>query len=339
MEPSSLKIYGSRRRFSGVLTFAKIIVTILVLITIVLLSMILAFSPKSPPQVNSINKTATSVDFSDLPAYSYFTARDGTPLAYRTYPGSSDRIAILIHGSSGSSRNMHVLGKALSKNGITAFALDLRGHGNSGKHGDIAYVGQLEDDLTDFVAYIRSDYPDTPITLIGHSLGGGFALRIAGSSMSDRFDQYILLSPFLNYNSPTNRPNNGGWADVSVPRFAGITILNKFGIHYFDSWPVIAFAVPDNFSFLTREYSYKLLSNLSANRNYLNDDYLENFRKCSVPITILVGSNDELFYVKKYASEIKPVNGKVVVEIVPSVNHMAIVSDAKAVETIVHKFE
>lgn len=339
METSSLEIQGSSRRSKKVLTAAKIVVTVLVVISIILLAMIIAFSPKSPPAMSSINNTVKSIDFSDLPAYSHFTARDGTQLAYRLYPGSSDRIAILIHGSSGSSRNMHVLGKALSKNGITALALDVRGHGDSGKHGDIAYLGQLEDDLADFVAFIRTDYPHAPITLIGHSLGGGFVLRIAGSSLSDLFDQYILLSPFLNYNSPTNRPNNGGWSDVAVPRFVGITIFNKLGIHSFDSWPVIAFAVPDNLSFLTKDYSYKLLSNLSANRNYSNDDYLDNFRNCSAPITIIVGSDDELFYADKFAPEIGSVTDRVAVEVVPSVNHMAIVSDGRAVNAIVQKFK
>lgn len=338
MNPSSLEIQGSRRRFSIALKLVKIMAIILVLISVALLSMILAFSPKSPPDMISINNTVKSIDFSDLPACSHFAARDGTQLAYRVYPGSSDRIAILIHGSSGSSRNMHVLGKALSKNGITAFALDLRGHGDSGKHGDIYYVGQLEDDLADFVAFIRPDYPNASIALIGHSLGGGFALRIAGSSLSNLFDRYILLAPYLNYNSPTNRPDNGGWADVSIPRFASITILNQLGIHYFDNRPVIAFAVPDNLSYLTSNYSYKLLNNLSANRNYFHDDYLDNFRKCSAPITIIVGDDDELFFIDKYAPEIKPVNDKITVEIVPSVNHMAVVSDEKAVESVVQKF-
>jgi len=338
METSSLEVQRSRRRLGKVRAAIKLVIIALVLISVVLLSMIVGFSPKSPPEMNSINETAKRMDFSDLPPYSHFAARDGTQLAYRSYPGSSERIAILIHGSSGSSRNMHALGKALSKKGVTAFALDMRGHGESGKHGDIAYVGQLEDDLADFVAYIRSDYPHAPITLIGHSSGGGFTLRVAGSSISNLFDNYILLSPFLSHNSPTVRPAKSQWANISIPRFAGITMLNLAGIHCFDSWPVVALAVPDNLSFLTDKYSYRLARNFGANDDYINADYLDNFRKCSRPITIIVGANDELFYADKFAPEVRSVTDQVAVEIVPSVNHMAMVSDEMALKTIVKKF-
>ena len=36
--------------------------------------------------------------------------------------------------------------------------------------GDIAYLGQLEDDLADFVAEIRKTNPTAPLTLLGHSV-------------------------------------------------------------------------------------------------------------------------------------------------------------------------
>jgi len=338
MQLSSRDIQGSRRLSSKALAVIKIGVILFILISIIILEMIILFSPKSPPEMNSIHNTVKSIDFSDLPSYSHFTARDGTQLAYRFYAGSPNKVAILIHGSSGSSRNMHVLGKALSKNGVTAFALDVRGHGDSGNRGDINYVGQLEDDLADFVTFIRSDYPNAPITLVGHSSGGGFTLRVAGSSISNLFDQYILLAPYLNYNSPTVRPENGGWANPSIPRYAGITILNQLGIHSFDSLPVVAFAVPDNLTILTKYYSYRLLRNFGANDNYINDDYLDNFRNCSVPITIIVGSDDEILYADKYTPEIRSVSDNVAVEVVPSVNHMAIVSNETALKAVVYKF-
>ncbi len=338
MQPSSLDIQGSGGLSRKVLAVVKIVVIALILISIIILSMIISFSPESPPEMNSIHNTVKSIDFSDLPPYSHFTARDGTQLAYRFYAGSSNKVAILIHGSSGSSRNMHVLGKALSKKGVTAFALDVRGHGESGNRGDINYVGQLEDDLADFVAFIRSNYPNAPITLVGHSSGGGFTLRVAGSSISNLFDQYILLAPYLNYNSPTVRPENGGWANPSIPRYAGITILNQLGIHSFDSLPVVAFAVPDNLTFLTKYYSYNLLRNFGANDNYINDDYLDNFRNCSVPITIVIGSDDEILYADQFTTEINSVTDNVAVEVVPSVNHMAILSDENALKAIVQRF-
>jgi pimeloyl-ACP methyl ester carboxylesterase len=40
---------------------------------------------------------------------------------------------------------MHELAKAFAAAGYAAYALDIRGHGDSGDKGKIAYVGQLED--------------------------------------------------------------------------------------------------------------------------------------------------------------------------------------------------
>jgi non-heme chloroperoxidase len=49
--------------------------------------------------------------------------------------------------------------------GVTAYALDVRGHGASGRRGDIDYIGQLDDDLADFMAQIRADHPNAACAL------------------------------------------------------------------------------------------------------------------------------------------------------------------------------
>ena len=47
---------------------------------------------------------------------------------------------------------IHALAEALAARGVETYAPDIRGHGASGTRGDIGYLGQLEDDLADFVA-------------------------------------------------------------------------------------------------------------------------------------------------------------------------------------------
>jgi non-heme chloroperoxidase len=44
---------------------------------------------------------------------------------------------------------MNPLAKTLQAEGVTVYAPDLRGHGSSGRRGDIDYIGQLDDDLVD----------------------------------------------------------------------------------------------------------------------------------------------------------------------------------------------
>lgn len=305
----------------------------LIVISILLFCLLIIFPPKSPPVMSSIDAVCRNLDYSNLPLLNYVTARDGTQLAYRFYAGTSNKVAILIHGSSASSLSMHTLGKALSKGGVVTFAVDVRGHGDSGNPGDINYVGQLEDDLADVVKFIRIEYPNAEIRLIGHSSGGGFALRVASSPQSHLFSQYILLAPYLNYDSPTVRPDSGGWASASIPRMIGLPILNRLGIHYFDNLGVVAFAVPKDLVFLTKVYSYRLWSNYKA-----HDNNIEDFRKSSKPVNIIVGEEDEILYADQFIPTIGSVSDKVTIEIVPHVNHMAIISNENALKIVAQHF-
>src|SRR5947208_3507456 len=188
---------------------------------------------RRPPPLSSISDTARAVDRSTMPGLERFQARDGTSMAYRHYSpraASVGRVAVLVHGSSGSSTSIHALGDALAARGVETFAVDIRGHGASGTRGDIGYVGQLEDDLADFVALVRKTIPDAPLTLLGHSAGGGFALRVAASPIQTLFARTILIAPYLGPFAPTNRPNSGGWANPDLPRILALAMLRRVGI-------------------------------------------------------------------------------------------------------------
>ena len=167
-----------------------------------------------PAELPSISAARGTVDLSTLPAVERYQARDGTSLGFRHYaPGApaTGRAAILLHGSSGSSGGtIHALSSALAAHGVETWAVDIRGHGTSGTRGDIGYVGQLEDDLADLVAVVRQSAPTKALTLVGHSSGGGFALRVAGSPIQNLFERTVLLAPYLGYDAPTSRPNSGG---------------------------------------------------------------------------------------------------------------------------------
>src|SRR5271155_238006 len=152
------------------------------------------------PELTSVSQAARAVDRSTMPPLERFYARDGTELAYRHYPARgivSEKIAVLVHGSSGSSIAVHALADALAARGVETYAPDIRGHGGSGTRGDIAYVGQLENDLEDLVAVVRKASPKAPLTLLGHSAGGGFALRVASSPIRNLFARTVLLAPYL----------------------------------------------------------------------------------------------------------------------------------------------
>jgi non-heme chloroperoxidase len=278
--------------------------------------------PRTPHPMGSIVDPFSSVDFSDLPPPASFTARDGTKLAYRSYPPaastSGEGCVVLIHGSSATSSSMHPMAKELSAAGFTTYALDVRGHGGSGDKGQIGYIGQLEDDLTDF---IRAVSPPAPVTLVGFSSGGGFALRFAGGSGQDLFQSYLFLAPFLSQDAPNLRPAGGGWASVGVPRIIALAILNRFGLRTFNSLPVLRFAVSEKTkTILTSEYSYALETNFRP-----HEDYLADLRNLHQPFRILIGENDEVYYPNRFAEVLKQAGKDGPVTIVPGVDHIHLI--------------
>jgi pimeloyl-ACP methyl ester carboxylesterase len=227
---------------------------------------------------------------------------------------------------------MHVMAKGFAAAGHAAYALDIRGHGESGTKGHIAYVGQLEDDMEDFVHTIKLAEPST---LVGFSSGGGFVLRFAGSSKQKLFSNYLLLTPFISQDAATLRPDAGGWASVGVPRIIAISFLNGFGVHVFDDLPVIRYALTkENAKFLTPEYSFALAQNFRPER-----DYQANIRAVRQPLRVLVGQNDEVFFADKFASVFKAAGKDIPVMIFPDIDHISLTLNPTAVQAAVNTVE
>ncbi len=293
----------------------------------------LASPVRRPPTLASIHAGATQIDETGAPDLSRFQARDGTWLAYRLYSapnGARDRIAILAHGSSASSIEMNAVAKALAGAGVTAVALDIRGHGASGTRGDIAYPGQLDDDLGDLIAELRKAYPAARFSLIGHSAGAGFALRIAGSPLGDAFDRFVLLAPYLGHSAPTNRPAEGPglWAQPDMPRIIATVTLEKLGIDWPQSLPALAFAnAPEAKMFVTSQYSFRLMGNYTA-----PPDWQDAFAHAKGRITVIAGADDQLMDAEAYRRALPPLG--VALTVLPGVDHMGIVYKAEAIKAI-----
>jgi pimeloyl-ACP methyl ester carboxylesterase len=283
------------------------------------------------PELTSVSQSAR-IDRSTMPPLSRFSARDGTELAYRHYPArgaANGKIAILVHGSSGSSSVVHALADALAARGIETYAPDIRAHGGSGSRGDIAFIGQLENDMADLVALVRKTSPVEPLTLLGHSAGGGFALRVAASPIQDLFARTVLLAPYLGYDAPTNRPDSGGWARADVPRFLGLVALGKLGIDCCEGLPTLAFAVPANSeSILNPSYSYRLM------RNFASRGYQRDLAAAHHPLTLIAGANDELMLADKYADAVHAVEPAAEVKLIDGVDHMGIVCSPQGIAAV-----
>jgi non-heme chloroperoxidase len=307
-----------------------IVLIALPLIAVLALAGMIAFGTAAPPPpMASVYDNVRRMDMSELPPLQRYAARDGASLAYRAWPGGGERVAVLIHGSTANSRSMNPLAKALSAAGATVYAPDMRGHGESGRRGDINYIGQLDDDLADLMAVLKPKHRDASFTLIGFSSGGGFTLRVAGGRYGDLFDRYILLAPYLGYDAPSSRHGGGGWAAPYVPRIIGLAILNRLGIHRFEGLPIVAFARRPDPSEPVPTYSFRLNFSFAAHR-----DFRDDFRQVHEPMALLVGGDDDEMIADAYAPLLRPLRDDIPVQVIPGIGHIGVTTEPAALAAI-----
>jgi pimeloyl-ACP methyl ester carboxylesterase len=297
-------------------------------------------SVHAPRVFASITDPFAKMDRTGLPPLERYKARDGVELSFRSYKAGGDQVAVLIHGSAGSSADMHAMAHALADAGVTVFVPDLRGHGANFPHGDVSYTGQLDDDMSDFLQAMRPNLPDACWTLVGFSSGGGFALRVSGGGRGREFDRYILLSPFLKYDAPTVRPPSQettaptqAWYDVSVKRIVGLSIFNFFGIHAFDGLPVLAFAVPPEIESVTATYSFRMEKSFAP-----HSDYRADIRAVPRPMQVFVGGRDELFLPEKFGEVFGAERREIPVTILPGMGHSDMITKPEAISAVVAAF-
>jgi alpha-beta hydrolase superfamily lysophospholipase len=260
-----------------------------------------------------------------------YQGADGAKLFYRAYAPLGDNIkgsAVLVHGSSGSSESMHPMATALAAAGVHIYALDVRGHGDSGPKGHIAFIGQLESDLQMFVQAVQ---PPSPSTLIGFSSGGGFVLRVAASEMQSSFDSYLLLSPYLGHTAPNYRPDSGGWVSVGIPRIVALNALNAVGIRHWNDFPVVRFALTEEAKkLLTPEYDFNLNMNFAANA-----DYQADLLNAKGKVAILAGDADELLQSQELQGMVQSAGKDWAVQLLPGVQHIPLTLEPLALKAIV----
>jgi len=286
--------------------------------------------PGTPPPMQSINDPFKSVDFSNMPPLKSYQGVDGAKLFYIEYAPTGDKragSAVLVHGSSASSNSMHPMATALAAAGVHVYALDIRGHGDSGPKGHIAFIGELESDLQSFVQAVQ---PPNPSTLIGFSSGGGFVLRVAASEMQSSFDSYLLLAPYLGHTAPNYRPDSGGWVSVGIPRIVALNTLNAFGIRHWNDLPVVRFVLTEEAKkFLTPEYDFNLAMNFAANA-----DYQADLRNAKGKVAILAGDADELLQSQELQGMVQRAGKDWPVQLVPGIGHIPLTLEHTALEAV-----
>ncbi len=131
------------------------------------------------------------------------TCEDGVRLkgSYSRHPDNK-ALVIFLHGWEGSQESVYVMsgGKRVFERGASVFRLNCRDHGESHDLNEGLFYSTLFNEVFDAVKQAAKLAEGAPVYIVGFSLGGNFALRIARSlrDLSIRNLQHIFaISPVV----------------------------------------------------------------------------------------------------------------------------------------------
>lgn len=155
--------------------------------------------PKDPcrmPEASSPRRTPQNVPYQDLP---HLVNADGQYLFCRYWkPSGTPKALIFVsHGAGEHCGRYDELAHMLKGLDMLVFAHDHVGHGQS--EGERMVVSDFQvfvRDVLQHVDTIQKDYPDVPIFLLGHSMGGAISILVAAERPT-YFSGMVLISPLV----------------------------------------------------------------------------------------------------------------------------------------------
>ncbi len=148
---------------------------------------------------------------------------DGSTVQVSLYAPANPKYLFVVFPAMGVfARYYKQLAEELSANGVITALADLRGNDTSGirpnTKTDFGYREQLELDFDTVITKVKNKYPDLPIYLLGHSLGGQLSCLYA-SRNTEKIDGLILSATCSVYYK--------GWKGLSAYRIlAGTQFAN-----------------------------------------------------------------------------------------------------------------
>jgi acylglycerol lipase len=148
---------------------------------------------------------------------------DGTKLAFRVWPKASSTITFaVVHGLGEHSGRYAPFAEAMAKHGMSTYALDLRGHGESdGQRGHVDSWSQWTDDVSAFVKNVEG-LVGAEVVPLGHSFGGAAILSTVLAGKLPNSKRFVVSSPALKLRlqAPAWKTAVAPFASKIVPRLA-----------------------------------------------------------------------------------------------------------------------
>jgi predicted alpha/beta-fold hydrolase len=191
---------------------------------------------------------------------------DGVRLqGFLSKPGTGARgLVVLLHGWEGSADSNYILsmGSALLAAGFAVFRLNLRDHGDTKALNEGLFHSCRIDEVFNAVRCVRERHAGDRFAIVGQSLGGNFALRIAARAARAglRLDRVFAACPVLRPASTMHALDKGPW----------------FYRHYFLArWRRSLLEKAAAFPELYRFGDLRRFATLSATTEYFVENYTE----------------------------------------------------------------
>ncbi|XP_028638793.1 monoglyceride lipase isoform X1 [Grammomys surdaster] len=152
--------------------------------------------PRRMPEASSPRRTPQNVPYQDLP---HLVNADGQYLFCRYWkPSGTPKALIFVsHGAGEHCGRYDELAQMLKGLDMLVFAHDHVGHGQS--EGERMVVSDFQvfvRDVLQHVDTIQKDYPEVPVFLLGHSMGGAISILVAAERPT-YFSGMVLISPLV----------------------------------------------------------------------------------------------------------------------------------------------
>jgi hypothetical protein len=113
----------------------------------------------------------------------------------------AERLVMLLHGWEGSADSQYLLsiGQYLLAHGYAVFRLNFRDHGATHHLNSGLFHSCLIDEVVGAVAAVQKQHSEKSLSMVGYSLGGNFALRVAARAPDHalRIRQVVAVCPVL----------------------------------------------------------------------------------------------------------------------------------------------
>lgn len=133
---------------------------------------------------------------------------NGAIIGYHWSVETAERVVLIIHGIGEYAGRYDRVAHVFNEKNIAVLSMDLRGHGESlGKRGHTAPRQVILEDIDDLIICALDMYPDIPLIIYGHSMGGNMVLdyRIRGL-LANIPGAFVVTAPWVRLVEPLSKP-------------------------------------------------------------------------------------------------------------------------------------